>query len=86
MPEEINRVLTDAISDILFTTERGAEANLAAEGIDCSRIFFVGNVMIDALLANRRRAASSDVLERLSLEPRGYAVLTLHRPSNVDVR
>jgi UDP-N-acetylglucosamine 2-epimerase (non-hydrolysing) len=84
MPEEINRVLTDSISDFLFITERAAEANLAAEGIDRGKIFFVGNVMIDALLANRRRAQVSDVLIRLGLDGGPYAVLTLHRPSNVD--
>jgi len=84
MPEEINRVLTDAVSQYLFTTERGAQVNLAAEGIDCARIFFVGNVMIDALLANRRRAEASDILKRLDVTARQYAVLTLHRPSNVD--
>lgn len=86
MPEEINRVLTDAISDFLFITERSAEKNLVAEGIPASRIYFVGNVMIDALLANRKRAEASDVLDRLRLEAHKFAVLTLHRPSNVDDR
>ena len=84
MPEEINRVLTDAVSDWLFTTEADAEKNLLREGIDPERIHFVGNVMIDTLLAHRERALGLDTLERLGLEPRGYAVLTLHRPSNVD--
>jgi len=84
MPEEINRVLTDAVSDWLFTTEPDAEKNLLREGIDAERIHFVGNVMIDTLLAHRERARGLDTLERLGLEPRGYAVLTLHRPSNVD--
>jgi UDP-N-acetylglucosamine 2-epimerase (non-hydrolysing) len=86
MPEEINRVLTDSISDFLFTTERSAEANLTAEGIDRPKVFFVGNVMIDALLANRRRAAASDITKRLELDGQRYGVLTLHRPSNVDAR
>jgi len=86
MPEEINRVLTDSISGFLFTTERSAEANLAAEGIDRRKVFFVGNVMIDVLLANRRRAAGSDITSRLGLNGQPYAVLTLHRPSNVDSR
>ncbi len=84
MPEEINRVLTDAVSDWLFTTEADAERNLLREGIDAERIHFVGNVMIDTLLAHRERALGLDTLDRLGLEPRGYAVLTLHRPSNVD--
>lgn len=81
MPEEINRVLTDQISDLLFTTERSAAANLTREGIDATRIHFVGNVMIDTLAA---------CLERAQRPPEavhgaaGYAVLTLHRPSNVD--
>jgi UDP-N-acetylglucosamine 2-epimerase (non-hydrolysing) len=84
MPEEINRILTDQISDYLFTTERTAEDHLRAEGIPASRIHFVGNVMIDTLLAHRERARQSDILARLDLRPREYAVCTLHRPSNVD--
>lgn len=84
MPEEINRILTDAVSDWLFTTEPAAEANLLREGVPPERIHFVGNVMIDTLLAHRERARALDTLERLGLEPGRYAVLTLHRPSNVD--
>jgi UDP-N-acetylglucosamine 2-epimerase (non-hydrolysing) len=84
MPEEINRVLTDQISDYLFTTERSARDNLIAEGIAEEKIHFVGNVMIDTLFRHRDRARSSDVLERLRLTPRSYAACTLHRPSNVD--
>ncbi len=85
MPEEINRVLTDQISDYLFTTERDAAANLRAEGIPESRIFFVGNVMIDTLLKHRVLARErTTVLARLDIAPRAYAVCTLHRPSNVD--
>lgn len=84
MPEEINRVMTDAIAELLFVTEQSAVANLEREGIDPARIHFVGNVMIDSLLAHRDAAARSDVVERLGLKPSGYAVLTLHRPSNVD--
>lgn len=91
MPEEINRVLTDQISDILYTTERSAQANLLREGIDPARIQFVGNVMIDSLRANlpqavpaeqtlAQYAASPDLVRHAS----GYAVVTLHRPSNVD--
>jgi len=84
MPEEINRVLTDAISEWLFVTEPSGEENLLREGTDPRRIHTVGNVMIDTLLANLERARQSDVLERLGLEAGGYAALTLHRPSNVD--
>ena len=84
MPEEINRRLTDAISRWLFITEPEAETNLLREGIEPSRIHFVGNVMIDTLLEHLDRARSLDILSRLSLRPQGYAVLTLHRPSNVD--
>ncbi|MFP6580022.1 MAG: UDP-N-acetylglucosamine 2-epimerase (non-hydrolyzing) [Myxococcota bacterium] len=84
MPEEINRILTDSISDWLFTTEEAAEANLLREGVAPERIHFVGNVMIDTLRANLERAHQQDTLERLGLEAGGYAVLTLHRPSNVD--
>ena len=84
MPEEVNRVLTDQISDYLFTTERGALENLRREGIPAERVHFVGNVMIDSLLKHREKAAASSVLEDLDLAPRGYALVTLHRPSNVD--
>lgn len=86
MPEEINRVLTDAISDYLFVTEPSGEENLIREGVPKEKIFFVGNVMIDTLLANKTRADQSSILKTLELTPQGYAVLTLHRPSNVDVR
>lgn len=84
MPEEINRILTDSIADLLLTTEPAGEENLRAEGIDPSRIKFVGNVMIDSLLANLRRAEASDVLRRFGLKSREFAAVTLHRPSNVD--
>jgi UDP-N-acetylglucosamine 2-epimerase (non-hydrolysing) len=84
MPEEINRVLTDSISDLLFTTERTADENLVQEGIRRDRIHFVGNVMIDTLFRYRERARASSILEVLAVAPRGYSLLTLHRPSNVD--
>ncbi len=84
MPEEVNRVLTDAVSDLLFTTEPAANENLAREGVPGARIHFVGNVMIDTLFAYREKAAGSAVLERLGVKPRAYVALTLHRPSNVD--
>lgn len=84
MPEEINRVLTDSISDWLFVTERSGITNLRREGVPENRIHFVGNVMIDTLLASRELAEQSSILETLKLAPKGYAVLTLHRPANVD--
>jgi UDP-N-acetylglucosamine 2-epimerase (non-hydrolysing) len=84
MPEEINRVLTDRISDLLFVTDPAAIDNLAREGAPAEAVHFVGNVMIDSLLAVKARAMQSDVLERLELEPRCYGLVTLHRPSNVD--
>ena len=86
MPEEINRVLTDAISDFLFVTEPSGVANLRHEGVAEEKIHFVGNVMIDTLLSNLEKARASRVLDDLGLEPRGYAAMTLHRPSNVDDR
>ena len=82
MPEEINRVLTDQISDLLFITERSALANLEREGIDPTRVEFVGNVMIDTLHRNLEQAVPSERTLGTRLER--YAVLTLHRPSNVD--
>jgi UDP-N-acetylglucosamine 2-epimerase (non-hydrolysing) len=84
MPEETNRVLIDAVSDLLFTTEPAANDNLAREGVPGEKVHFVGNVMIDTLFRYRERARESDVLPRLGLPTRGYAALTLHRPSNVD--
>lgn len=84
MPEEINRVLTDALAQFLFVTERSGMENLLAEGIEKNRIYFVGNVMIDTLRRFQEKARFSKILENLALTPGGYGVLTLHRPSNVD--
>lgn len=84
MPEEINRVLTDHISDLLFTTEESACANLRREGIPEERIHFVGNVMVTTLLKNLDCAKDRAVLARLALRPREYILVTLHRPENVD--
>ncbi len=84
MPEELNRLMTDVVATWLFTTEPEAEANLRREGVDPKRIHFVGNVMIDTLLANLERAKKLDTLERLGLEAGEFGLLTLHRPSNVD--
>ncbi len=86
MPEEINRVLTDAISDILFVTEPSGVTNLKREGIDGTKVHFVGNVMIDTLEFHKEKAANSRILDKLNLQTRGYIVVTLHRPSNVDQR
>jgi UDP-N-acetylglucosamine 2-epimerase (non-hydrolysing) len=84
MPEEINRVLTDQISDLLFITEGSAAENLEREGVPADRIHFTGNVMIDTLLSHAAEARRRGIASRLGVVPRGYAVLTLHRPSNVD--
>ena len=84
MPEEINRMVTDIIADLLFTTEPSAEKNLLREGVDGSKIHFVGNVMIDSLHFYRPMAERSTILDDLSLAPGRYGLVTLHRPSNVD--
>ncbi|MGE5214706.1 MAG: non-hydrolyzing UDP-N-acetylglucosamine 2-epimerase [Nitrospirota bacterium] len=84
MPEEINRVLTDHIADLLFTTEESGNENLLREGIDPERIHFVGNSMIDSLRAHLNHAVAAKPWERFGLEPGCYGVVTLHRPSNVD--
>lgn len=84
MPEEINRVVTDSVSDYLFTTCEDANKNLEREGAARSKIFFVGNTMIDTLLRHKRKAENSKILKKLYLKDQEYGVLTLHRPSNVD--
>ncbi|HUW30469.1 MAG TPA: UDP-N-acetylglucosamine 2-epimerase (non-hydrolyzing) [Planctomycetota bacterium] len=84
MPEETNRRLTDAISDLLFCSEQSGVDNLRREGIPEEKIFLVGNVMIDTLLKNQAKANESTILEELGLSAGAYAVLTLHRPTNVD--
>ncbi len=84
MPEEINRLLTDAISDLLFVSEPSGVENLRREGVSADKIHFVGNVMIDTLKANLEHAQRSTILEQLGLSPGQYNVVTLHRPSNVD--
>ncbi|MFC1505054.1 non-hydrolyzing UDP-N-acetylglucosamine 2-epimerase [Thermodesulfobacteriota bacterium] len=89
MPEEINRILTDAISDILFVTEESGSKNLIKEGISEDKIFFVGNVMIDTLMKHKSKAMKSNIDKIIGLTDRNnvqqsYSVLTLHRPSNVD--
>jgi UDP-N-acetylglucosamine 2-epimerase (non-hydrolysing) len=84
MPEEINRVVTDAISDLLFTPSRDADSNLSREGVLSERIHFVGNVMIDSLLAQLPKTEKRDTLGRFRVDAGQYATLTLHRPTNVD--
>lgn len=84
MPEEINRLCTDVLCDYLFTTDHFANENLFAEGISSDKIFFVGNVMIDTLFKHKALARQAALIERWELKQGHYAILTLHRPSNVD--
>ncbi|MHB8078581.1 MAG: non-hydrolyzing UDP-N-acetylglucosamine 2-epimerase [Candidatus Krumholzibacteriia bacterium] len=84
MPEEINRLLTDAIADLLFTPSPDADRNLLAEGVAPSRIRLVGNIMIDSLVRSVEKARSLDTCDRLGLKAGGFGVVTLHRPANVD--
>jgi len=84
MPEEVNRVVTDRLADLLLTPSRDADANLLKEGCDPARIHFVGNVMIDSVIASKEKADRLPTLKDLGLTPQGYAVCTLHRQSNVD--
>lgn len=86
MPEEINRILTDALSEFLFTTEPSANQNLEREGIQKEKIHFVGNVMIDTLLHCINKAQESSIMDTLNLVAGEFALLTLHRPSNVDIK
>ena len=83
MPEEVNRILTDSLSDILFITEKSAEANLAREGVASEKIFFSGNVMIDTLQRHLQQAENSQIKNNLGIDY-PYGLVTLHRPSNVD--
>lgn len=85
MPEEINRILTDRISDLLLTPSHDADENLLKEGVDPKKIHFVGNIMIDSLVEHKEVARQSEILSKLSInEEEPYALITLHRPSNVD--
>ncbi len=86
MPEEINRVLTDHVSDLLFVTERVGVENLLREGIAAERIHLSGNIMIDALMQFEAKADLSPILKTLQLQPHNYFVMTLHRAGNVDSR
>ena len=84
MPEEVNRVVTDSISDLFFTTDPDGNKNLKASGVSAEKIHFVGNVMIDSLLQNIEQSKSETILNDYQLRHGEYALLTLHRPSNVD--
>lgn len=84
MPEEINRMVTDVISDYLFVTEQSGLDNLAHEGVDQNRIFFCGNVMIDSLIEYLPKVEDCTILEKLGLKPKEYLLVTFHRPANVD--
>jgi UDP-N-acetylglucosamine 2-epimerase (non-hydrolysing) len=84
MPEEINRIVTDRLCEILLTPSPDGDENLLAEGTQPERIFRVGNVMIDSLRAHLPRAQAAGAPQKLGVQPGGYALLTLHRPSNVD--
>lgn len=84
MPEEINRMVTDSITDYFFTTSINANENLAKCGVNEKNVFFVGNVMIDTLLANRTKFKKPSCFDEFKLKEKGYFVLTMHRPANVD--
>lgn len=84
MPEEINRIVTDSVSDLLFVSEPSGVYNLMKEGVPDEKIFFVGNVMIDSLVTHVQKANESKILDELGLKPKTYSLVTLHRPSNVD--
>jgi len=84
MPEEINRILTDSISDLLFVTETSGIQNLKNEGVSEDKMFMVGNVMIDSLVHSIEKIKNGKCFEKFGVEPKKYFVLTLHRPSNVD--
>ncbi|MEK9703455.1 MAG: UDP-N-acetylglucosamine 2-epimerase, partial [Deltaproteobacteria bacterium] len=86
MPEEINRMVTDSITNWFFTTSEYANTNLRKAGVEEERIHFVGNTMIDSLLANLQRLRPPTFWDELGLESRGYFVMTLHRPNNVDAK
>ncbi|MCH7808003.1 MAG: UDP-N-acetylglucosamine 2-epimerase (non-hydrolyzing) [Planctomycetes bacterium] len=84
MPEEINRIVTDAVSDALFVTEPSGVENLQREGVANGKVHLVGNVMVDTLIRHRTRAAGSAIWSELGIHEKQYALVTLHRPSNVD--
>lgn len=85
MPEELNRICTDALSDLLFVTEESGIANLRQEGIPDDKVFFVGNVMIDSLVQTLPIAEKIEIAQRFGVAPKEYVLMTMHRPANVDV-
>ncbi len=86
MPEEINRIVTDSLADLLLTPSEDANENLSREGVPAAKVSLAGNIMIDSLIANLPKARSSRIMEGLGLEPGRFAYVTLHRPANVDNR
>ena len=86
MPEEINRLVTDAITDILLTPSKDGDENLLSEGVQPEKIHRVGNIMIDSLLNNLERSKETNIVSKMGLTPQKYVLITLHRPSNVDVK
>ncbi len=86
MPEEINRMVTDVLSDVMFVTEQSGMQHLTREGKDMTRVHLVGDVMIDSIIHYREKAGQSSILHEMGLEPGHYTLVTLHRPSNVDVK
>ncbi len=84
MPEEVNRIMTDVISDYLLTPSPDADENLIKEGKPKDKIYFVGNIMIDSLVQYKHKAKESKILDEINVAPQDYALITLHRPSNVD--
>src|SRR5262245_49967140 len=86
MPEEINRLATDAIADVLWTPSPDGDENLKAEGVPAEKIDFIGNIMIDSYELQRQRIEADGTRKSMGLEPREYGMVTLHRPSNVDSR
>ncbi len=84
MPEELNRLMTDCVADYLFVTEQSGMINLAKEGVEDEKVFFVGNVMIDSLVHFRKKAAESTILEEIGVKTKEYVLMTMHRPHNVD--
>jgi UDP-N-acetylglucosamine 2-epimerase (non-hydrolysing) len=85
MPEEINRVITDSVADFLFVSERSGLTNLRNEGVPDAKVFFVGNIMIDSLIQFQEKARRSTIKKTLGVNEKNYALVTLHRPSNVDI-
>ena len=84
MPEEINRMVTDSVTDYFFTTSEHANENLKKAGVEDNQIFYVGNTMIDTLLKNKPRFTKPQIWDKINLKNKEFIVMTLHRPANVD--